>query len=75
MPVDEPSWWYAQQSDWRACLLHPIAVTYGALVVRRFTHARPYRTPLPVICVGNFTVGGTGKTPLALLIVRALKGR
>jgi len=64
-----------EQSDWRARLLYPIAATYGALAVRRFTHGRPFRSQLPVICVGNFTVGGTGKTPLALLIVRALKGR
>ncbi|HXF55969.1 MAG TPA: tetraacyldisaccharide 4'-kinase [Hyphomicrobiaceae bacterium] len=75
MPVDEPSWWYMEQSDWRARLLYPIAATYGALAVRRFTHGRPFRSQLPVICVGNFTAGGTGKTPLALLIVRALKGR
>lgn len=32
-----------------------------------------YRAPLPVICVGNATVGGSGKSPLAAAIARRLK--
>lgn len=34
-----------------------------------------YRSSLPVICVGNCTVGGTGKTPLVKELVRYLRGR
>jgi tetraacyldisaccharide 4'-kinase len=30
------------------------------------------KSPLPVICIGNFTAGGTGKTPLALLVADRL---
>jgi tetraacyldisaccharide 4'-kinase len=75
VPVDEPSWWYAREPEWRARLLTPIAAIYGPVVKRRFVHARPFHSALPVICIGNFTVGGTGKTPLALLIARELKAR
>ncbi|MCX7901093.1 MAG: tetraacyldisaccharide 4'-kinase [Burkholderiaceae bacterium] len=38
-----------------------------------FAHAQ--RLPAPVVVVGNLTVGGTGKTPLVIEIVRALRAR
>jgi len=38
----------------------------------RFARIEPYRSRLKVICVGNFTVGGGGKTPTAIAIVALL---
>lgn len=40
---------------------------------RRFDKQTGYRSRLPVICVGNFVAGGTGKTPLAMVIAEHLK--
>ena len=57
-------------------LLSPLAWLYGAAVARR--NARydrgeaVRRAQLPVVSVGNLTVGGTGKTPLVAWICRAL---
>ena len=73
MVRDEPAWWYGagQQSVARA--LQPLAHLYGAVALARYRNAQPYRSKRPVICVGNFTAGGTGKTPLALYIAERLK--
>jgi len=75
VPVDEPAWWYAREPEWQARLLGPIAAIYGPVAERRFARTKPFGSALPVICIGNFTVGGTGKTPLALFIARELKRR
>lgn len=73
MPLEEPSWWYGtNEDDLRIRSLRPIAKFYGQLAKRRFANAKPYRSKLPVICVGNFTAGGTGKTPLSLFIAKLI---
>lgn len=73
MPPSEPAWWYGPPEDVRARSLRPAARLYGWIVEHRFRRRQPYRSRLPVICVGNFTAGGTGKTPLALLIAEHLR--
>jgi tetraacyldisaccharide 4'-kinase len=70
--LDEPSWWYGGADDVRRQALAPIAWLYGQIAVRRYVGRTPYRSRLPVICVGNFTAGGTGKTPLSIYIARLL---
>ena len=61
-------------------LLFPISLAFGLVVaLRRALYRtrvlRTERLPVPVIVVGNLTVGGTGKTPLVLWLVEALRGR
>jgi tetraacyldisaccharide 4'-kinase len=69
----EPAfWWRAAAAPWSAALLAPLAAVYGAVAARRL--ARPGgRAGVPVICIGNPTLGGAGKTPLALAVARMLK--
>jgi tetraacyldisaccharide 4'-kinase len=50
----------------------PIGELYAGLTERRFRNATPYRAKLPVICIGNFTAGGTGKTPLTRFMIEEL---
>ena len=72
MPPSGPSWWYDPGQSAMPWLLHPLAALYGALGERRLRQTTPYRSTLPVICVGNLTAGGAGKTPVACEIARLL---
>ena len=61
-------------------LLRPLEWLYRAVVQRkrqRFLAGRSpsYRAPVPVIVVGNITVGGTGKTPLILYLIDHCRAR
>ena len=52
-------------------LLTPVSWIWAAVTARRIARATPFDPGVPVICVGNLTVGGVGKTP----VVRALAER
>lgn len=61
-------------------LLAPLAWLYRSITaVRGFCYRRGWFSvavfPLPVIVVGNITVGGTGKTPLTLALVKHLQAQ
>lgn len=69
--------WYRPGAVW---LLLPLAWLFGALVAlrrRRYRLGRKaiYRSPLPVIVVGNLAVGGAGKTPVVQALALALRER
>ena len=66
--------WYGPGGSSRG--LAPLAWLYGtAESPRRAGAPPPQRLAAPVIVVGNLTVGGTGKTPLAVWIATALRRR
>lgn len=58
-----------------AQLLAPLGLLQNFSVAFKARHARPYRSSMPVICVGNLTAGGSGKTPVAIAIAQALQAR
>ncbi|ADP70983.1 tetraacyldisaccharide 4'-kinase [Rhodomicrobium vannielii ATCC 17100] len=74
MRLEPPRWWYGGGTPLAAWVLWPVSAVYGAIAERRFRKAEPYRSTLPVICVGNFTMGGAGKTPVALKLAALLRG-
>src|ERR1700744_4411651 len=61
-----PDFW--QPRGPASALLAPLGALYGASVAWKARHARPYRAKARVLCVGNLTAGGSGKTPVALAI-------
>jgi tetraacyldisaccharide 4'-kinase len=67
---EPPFWW--RQSGLAATLLTPIAALYSAVAARRMTQPGT-KAAVPVVCIGNPTVGGAGKTPAALAVAQMLK--
>lgn len=64
----EPAFWWRSGTG---SLLTPLAAIYGAVAtVRMQSHGT--RAGVPVICLGNLTVGGAGKTPAALAVAHLL---
>jgi tetraacyldisaccharide 4'-kinase len=61
------SWW----QPGKASLLSPLGRLYGVVAALRL-QAQGRRVGVPVICLGNVTVGGAGKTPAALAVAHLL---
>lgn len=74
MASEAPPFWWAPP-DWRARALRPVSALYGLIAGQRMRRARRERIAAPVLCVGNLTVGGTGKTPLAIAMAQAAAGK
>lgn len=73
-----PVAWGCRIVLWLLSLFYGIAARLKNLAfdtgIRRPTRVtRPDGTPLPIICIGNLTAGGTGKTPMVELVVRELQ--
>ncbi len=71
-----PTFWF-RPSPWRY-LLWPLAALFGVVSrLRRRLYqqglCQAYRSPLPVIVVGNLSVGGNGKTPVVIWLVERLQ--
>jgi len=68
-----PDFW--RRRNGAAILLAPLGVLYGLSVALKARFARPFDAGLPVICVGNLTAGGSGKTPVAIAIAERLRAK
>jgi len=68
--VHEPAFWYRPPSL-TSRLLMPLGAIYGAISARRLGR-RGIDAGIPVLCVGNYHVGGAGKTPAVLALVELL---
>ncbi len=67
-----PAFWARERPNVTARALGPLGALYGWATARRM--ARPgVRVEAAVVCVGNFVLGGAGKTPTAIAVGRMLQ--
>ena len=77
MKLSTPRWWYVREgapAPVTRALLTPISWIWAAVTARRIAKAQPVDPGAPVICVGNLTVGGAGKTPVVRELLRRMPG-
>ena len=67
-----PDFWYRPR-DAEAQILSPLGWIYAAAGRVRQAVTVPIKATVPVICVGNLTAGGTGKTPVAIAIAQRVE--
>jgi len=73
MNFKKPEFWdYSGLSFW-SIILYPLSLLFlfASLVIKLLKIQKKF--PIPIICVGNIYVGGTGKTPLASEIFKIIK--
>ncbi|MEJ8473531.1 tetraacyldisaccharide 4'-kinase [Roseibium algae] len=68
-----PDFWWRQGWSWQSALLALPGLLYGRTSGRRMLQKPLGKSSLPVICIGNFVLGGVGKTPFALALADRLK--
>jgi tetraacyldisaccharide 4'-kinase len=67
----EPAFWH-RPSSLSALLLSPLGALYGVVAARRLARDG-FEAGIPVLCVGNYHVGGAGKTPTVLALTKLLR--
>jgi tetraacyldisaccharide 4'-kinase len=66
----EPAFWW-RPPGWAAALLSQAGSIYGGIAARRMERTGR-EAGVPVVCIGNLTVGGAGKTPTAIAVAQIL---
>ncbi len=70
----EPHFWSVTDKRARASapvtklLLTPVSMLYRWAGARRISQTTPADAGIPVVCIGNLTLGGTGKTPITQIV-------
>lgn len=69
----QPHFWSDKDARFPALALRVLSPLWLAAGRARAAMTKPYTSRLPVICVGNVTLGGAGKTPAAIALRKLLR--
>ena len=72
MFINKPKFWNNSGFSFWSIVLYPISILYLLIFnIKKIKSSRKYK--IPIVCIGNIYLGGTGKTPLALEIFNISK--
>ena len=72
MFINKPKFWNNSAISVWSIILYPISMLYLLFFqIKKFKNSKKYK--IPIVCIGNIYLGGTGKTPLALEIFNIYK--
>ena len=72
MLINKPKFWDNSGISVWSIILYPISILYLLFFqIKKIKNSKKYK--IPIICIGNIYLGGTGKTPLALEIFNIYK--
>ena len=69
----KPNFWDKNKISFFSILLFPVAMLIKIVIFFKPYLVKNHKYPIPIICVGNIYLGGTGKTPLSIKIFSILK--
>ena len=72
MKFFKPKFWENKNNIY-SILLTPISIVIQTIILLKKILIRPRKFKIPIICVGNIYLGGTGKTPVSIEITKELK--
>ena len=68
MKFFKPKFWDKNRISFFSFLLFPIALLVELFIFFKHLLVKPHKCSIPIICIGNIYLGGTGKTPLSIKI-------
>ena len=74
MKISKPKFWDKRSLSLLSLIFLPLAYLYKLIFWIKTFLIKPKNFSVPIICVGNIYIGGTGKTPISMKIYEILKG-
>ena len=73
--INKPKFWDKKKLSFFAILLYPFSLIFIFLVFLKKIFLKEKDFKIPIICVGNIYIGGTGKTPASIILAKELTSR